>query len=178
MNAVICGSAGIALLVEDDRLFYDITSPETLVPRTPEEYSFLFAGSRDVEFLDDVSRDEVDRRLARAVARARALHLALLLIDGTWSAATRRAAAAELESLSPSTKTMTTSERALLPSATGRRGGAERAAAMRGRSNTCAARRSHQGAALDHLKCGSHGRKQLADMRPTGTPICSHELRR
>ena len=100
MNAVICGSAGIALLVEDDRLFsYDITSPETLVPRTPEEYSFLFAGSRDVEFLDDVSRDEVDRRLARAVARARALHLALLLIDGTWSAATRRAAAAELESL-------------------------------------------------------------------------------
>ena len=100
MNAIISGNAGIALLVDGEQLSsYHIDSPEKRVPRGPEEYPLLFAGNSDLEFLDDVTPEEVHRRLTRAADRARSLNLALLLIDGTWSAATRESAGTELESL-------------------------------------------------------------------------------
>lgn len=100
MNAIISGNAGIALLVDGEQLSsYHIDSPEKRVPRSPDEYPLLFSGNGDLEFLDDVSAEEVDRRLTRAVDRARSLNLALLLIDGTWSTATREHASQQLEHL-------------------------------------------------------------------------------
>jgi hypothetical protein len=100
VNAVISGRARIALVQDGDQFFsIDADKPEQTTPRQRWEYRFLFNGVVDLDFVEDVDRTEVVRRLTAAARRERALHFALVLIDGAWTTERRRSAAADLESL-------------------------------------------------------------------------------
>ena len=52
MNAVISGSAGVALLVDGDRLSsIDIGALDEVVPRSSTEVRLLFGDSGDLQFV-------------------------------------------------------------------------------------------------------------------------------
>lgn len=98
MNAVISGRAGVALLLQGDRLFsLDLDKPEELIPRRPDEYHLLIGEGTDLEFLEEVDPAAVRQRLENAVCREEALDVSLLLLDGGLADAIRNQAAADLE---------------------------------------------------------------------------------
>ncbi len=100
MDAAISGATRLAFLVEDDGLAsIHLDAPGQVIPRQPSEYWLLLGDAHDVEFVEDVDRAEVERRLVAAAHRERALHHASILLDGSWSGATRRRASAELNEL-------------------------------------------------------------------------------
>lgn len=100
MEAVISGQAGVALLLDGEALFSMHKSrPGALVRRRSGDSRWLLGEAKDLEFLEGVSPDQVSHHLEQASARADALHLALILLDGSLAHDTRRSAAEELEEL-------------------------------------------------------------------------------
>jgi chromosomal replication initiator protein len=101
VNAVISGQAGVAVLVDGARLATLHVGSAEPRDRRSEEVRLLVGDAADLEFAEDVELQEVTRRLDLASDRCDALHLALLLLDGTLTADTRRTAAGELDELLP-----------------------------------------------------------------------------
>jgi recombination protein RecA len=100
MDAIISGRAGVALLVEGDRLHsFEVGEPLTLWPRRPSEVRLLFDDAPDLRVLENVSHEEAARQLEHAADRADALDLTLLLLDPELPAKDRAEAAAALEGL-------------------------------------------------------------------------------
>lgn len=101
MQAVISGQAGVALLVEGDRLSsIHAGKTDEVVRRRNREIPYLFGDARDFQFLEDVELPEVARELELATTKADALHVALILLDPQLTHDTRREAAEELTELS------------------------------------------------------------------------------
>jgi hypothetical protein len=65
------------------------------VPRSPHEFPFLFGEGTDLEFIENVERDEVIRKLTAAVDKDTAPYLALMVLDGELPEDIRREAATE-----------------------------------------------------------------------------------
>ncbi|MEA2562780.1 MAG: polymerase sigma-70 factor, subfamily [Acidobacteriota bacterium] len=100
MNAVISGQSGVAVLVDGPRLAsLHAGSDAAPVDRSPGELRFLLGDARDLEFLEDITPEEVGSRLQVATLKYDALHLTLILLDPELSHDTRRTAAEELDEL-------------------------------------------------------------------------------
>lgn len=100
MNAVISGQSGVAVLVDGVWLAsMQAGGDEAPVERSRGEVRFLLGDARDLEFLEDISPEEVRTRLEVATSKYDALHLALILLDRELEHDTRRTAAEELEEL-------------------------------------------------------------------------------
>lgn len=100
MQAVISGHAGVALLLDGPELSsVHVEDLEKVVPRRESEAYLLFGGAKDLQFLEDVSIEQVRSHLEFASARIDALHLALIVLDGDLTEETRREAAVELDTL-------------------------------------------------------------------------------
>ncbi|WBS05141.1 hypothetical protein OU994_13090 [Pseudoduganella sp. SL102] len=100
MNAVISGASGMALLVDAGSFHsFHLKSPDTRRLRQPEEYALLFGGDPSVEFLENVTEEEVLSRLRDAVEIERATRFMLLLLDGAWPTDVRVEAAKKLEDM-------------------------------------------------------------------------------
>jgi tetratricopeptide (TPR) repeat protein len=100
MNAVVSGHAGVALLLEGQKLSsLHADRPGQVFPRSTYDVPFLLGEAKDLEFLEAADLVAVSHRLDLATNKVDALHLALILLDGTLSAETRSTAAEELEEL-------------------------------------------------------------------------------
>ncbi len=98
MNAIISGSAGIALIVDGKKLFsIDIDRLGELVPRRADEVRFLFGDARDQWFVEKVDADAARRLLEQEWDRAEALAVTMILLDSGLSEETRLQAAYDLE---------------------------------------------------------------------------------
>jgi hypothetical protein len=100
VDAVLSGHAGVALLLDGDKLSsLHFEDSDEALPRSPGEVHLLFAGAQDLEFLENVGLEEVRGHLDLAGTRVDALHLALNLLDSELSHETRRCTAEDLEEL-------------------------------------------------------------------------------
>jgi hypothetical protein len=100
VNAIISGQSGVAILAHAEGLASLPAGHGTeVVRRSPSEARFLLGDAQDLQALENVELDEVSRRLALATTQMDALHVALLLLDGSLSPDTRQEAAAELQEL-------------------------------------------------------------------------------
>lgn len=98
MKAWVSGQAAVAVLVEGETISsFELDSPNLLVPRQAGDLSHLFADATDVVELAETTREQVVAELELSWRKDRALHLLLLLLDGTAEAPTRRLAAECLE---------------------------------------------------------------------------------
>lgn len=97
MDAVVSGHAGVALLLDGDRLSSIHFGDDEVVPRSPAEVSLLFSGAGDLRLFRNVEPEEVREQLDLESKRIDALHLALILLDSELSEETRQIAAEELE---------------------------------------------------------------------------------
>jgi len=100
MKAAISGQAGVAVLIDGEALAsMHAGEAGVLVSRRPDEIRFLLGDARDLDFVEERDLSAIQVRLELATSRYDALHLALILLDGTLAPDTRRTAAEELESL-------------------------------------------------------------------------------
>jgi len=100
VNAIVSGQSGVAILAHAEGLASLHAGRGTeVVRRSPSEARFLLGDALDLQALENVELEEVSRQLALATAQMDALHVALLLLDGSLSADTRQEAAAELQEL-------------------------------------------------------------------------------
>ena len=99
MQAVISGQAGVALLLEDQRLRSLHAGTAEIIPRRPREIPYLLGDATDLQFLEDVEIPEVSGQLEIATAQADALHIALILLDPELPQDVRCDAANELAKL-------------------------------------------------------------------------------
>lgn len=100
MNAVISGQAGVALLVDGERMSsLRASRPGEVIRRSPGEVPLLFGDAKDLQFLEETDIEEVSRRLEEARYEVDALHLALILLDESLSPEARTSAAEELEEM-------------------------------------------------------------------------------
>ncbi len=100
MNALISGQAGLALVVDGDRLAtIHAHEPDVLVDRHAGELPFLIGEGRDFVPVENASRAEIPRRLQQAQDREDTLELALMLMDPELSDDLRMETAGELEEL-------------------------------------------------------------------------------
>ncbi len=100
MEALISGSAGIALVMDGDQFAsIHVDEPERTVPRDPAEYHYLIGEGKDFITVEDVTRDEVVRQLNLAYDSDDALMLVLILQDPELPEDIRRDAVTDLEEL-------------------------------------------------------------------------------
>jgi hypothetical protein len=100
MDAVVSGRAGIALLMDGERLLsLHAGRPGEVVQRHDGEVRWLLGEAKDLEFLENVDLKQIALHLDLASGKADALHLALILLDAGLSHDTRRSAAEELDDL-------------------------------------------------------------------------------
>jgi RNA polymerase sigma factor (sigma-70 family) len=98
MNAILSGSAGVAVLVDGGSLFsIDIDRLDEVVPRRPREVPYLLGDAEDQQVVENVDAETVKRLLDEAWRGTETLQLALILMDGDLSDETRALAATELE---------------------------------------------------------------------------------
>jgi acyl carrier protein len=97
VHAVVSGHAGVALLLDGNRLWSIHFGEDKVVPRSPSEVSLLFAGAGDLRLLRNFTPEQVREQLDFESTRIDVLHLALILLDAGLSDETRRTAAEELE---------------------------------------------------------------------------------
>ena len=71
MEAMISGRTGVALVMDGDQ-FASIhaDNPDRTVPRHPGEFHFLVGEGEDFVTVENVTRDEIVRRLLAAAPRA------------------------------------------------------------------------------------------------------------
>ncbi|MFL6263977.1 MAG: hypothetical protein ACJ76Y_30175 [Thermoanaerobaculia bacterium] len=100
VNAIVSGQSGVAILAHAEGLASLHAGRGTeVVRRSPSEARLLLGDAQDLQALENVELEEVSRRLDFATAQMDALHVALLLLDGSLSSDTRQEAAAELQEL-------------------------------------------------------------------------------
>lgn len=100
VNAIVSGQSGVAILAHAEGLASLQAGQGTkVVRRSPSEARLLLGDAQDFQALENVELEEVSRRLDLATAQMDALHIALLLLDGSLSADTRQTAAEELQEL-------------------------------------------------------------------------------
>ena len=100
MNALISGQAGLALVVDGDRLAtIHADDPDVTVDRHAGEVRYLVGEGRDFVPIENVARDEIVRELLVAQDREDALELALILLDSEMPDDIRQESAQELEEL-------------------------------------------------------------------------------
>jgi len=100
VNAIVSGQSGVAILAHAEGLASLHAGRGTeVVRRSPSEARFLLGDAQDLQTLENVKLEEVSRRLDLATAQIDALHVVLLLLDGSLSADTRQEAAGELQEL-------------------------------------------------------------------------------
>lgn len=100
MHAVISGRAGVAIVVEGDRLSsISACEPHVSVPRRADEVPLLLGEAQDLRFLEDISVDEVRRHLEEDTSAEESLHLALILLDTDHTNDLREKAADVLDKL-------------------------------------------------------------------------------
>lgn len=100
MDAVVSGRAGVALLLDRERLrSIQVGRLGEAVQRCDEDIRWLLGDAKDLEFLENVEPDDVAQYLDLASAKADALHLALILLDPQLTSDTRQDAAKELTEL-------------------------------------------------------------------------------
>lgn len=100
MKAIVSGRAGIAFLFKGEDAFYIRYPGGAAVPCHMEDFSFLFGDARDLQFLEDAAVSDAEALLRGEVAKAQALQIILILLDGTdggYPAQVRSSAAADLE---------------------------------------------------------------------------------
>ncbi len=70
MNALVSGQAGLALVIDGDRLAsIHAADPEVMVDRQPRELRFLIGEGRGFVPLENVSREEISRQVSLAQDR-------------------------------------------------------------------------------------------------------------
>jgi hypothetical protein len=100
MRTIISGQAGTAFVLDGEESWsIDVHDPDTRVPRRPSECALVFADASDLQFLENVSGDDVVRRLQEAVDNDEALYLALMIFDDKVDDDIRADAIPELEEL-------------------------------------------------------------------------------
>jgi hypothetical protein len=100
MNAVISGRSAVALLLDGDRLAsIHADAIDQPVPRQPADLPFLFGDGYDLQFLENVTSQDVAHHLKLARDSDEALHLALIVLDSELSEEVRQEAAAALDEL-------------------------------------------------------------------------------
>ena len=100
MQAVISGSANVALMIDGERLSsIHADNMEETVARRPGDFRYLFGDAQDLEFLEDVDDAEIRARLETAHDAEEALHLTLFLFDSDLPTDVRQDAAGELDGL-------------------------------------------------------------------------------
>ena len=100
MDAIVSGSAGVAVLVDGDRLAsIHAGAPGCVVNRSAADIHLLLGESIGIEVLEDVSKDDIVEYLGLAQEREQALQLFVILLDSELSAGVREEAAGALEEL-------------------------------------------------------------------------------
>jgi tetratricopeptide (TPR) repeat protein len=100
MQAFVSGQAGVALLVDGEKLAsLHADRPDEMVSRSRRDIPFLFRDVTDLEVFEGVNVQKATARLDLATAKADALQLTLLLLDPELSADIRQEAATELTDL-------------------------------------------------------------------------------
>jgi RNA polymerase sigma factor (sigma-70 family) len=100
MNAIISGRNAVALLLDGDQLkSLHADAIDTLVPRKPADLPFLVGDANDLQFLENVTPEEIAAHLKRAQDDDEALQLLLILLDPELSEGVRQEAAEALEEL-------------------------------------------------------------------------------
>ncbi len=100
VSAIVSGQSEVAILAHAEGLAsLHAGRGMEVVRRSPSEVRFLLGDAQDLQALENVELDEVSRRLDLATAQMDALHVALLLLDGSLSTDTRQTAAEELQEL-------------------------------------------------------------------------------
>ena len=100
VNAIVSGQSGVAILARAEGLASLHAGRCTEAVRcSPSEARLLLGDALDLQALENVELEEVSRRLDFATAQMDALHVALLLLDGSLSTDTRQTAAKELQEL-------------------------------------------------------------------------------
>jgi hypothetical protein len=115
MDAVVSGSAGVALLVDGDRLWSlrrTVAGVER-VERRASELRYLLGDARDLAFLEDSDEAAALRELDAAHGGVAALHLALMLCDPSTSDKAAGLSAGELDALLASAEVAERAERIL-----------------------------------------------------------------
>ncbi len=100
MDAILSGSANVALLIEGDRC-WSLRRTSTGIDRVPRSHDlgYIFGDASDLAYLEDTSEAAVLRELGIAHAGVKALHLALMLCDPATSLEVARLGCLELETL-------------------------------------------------------------------------------
>jgi DNA-directed RNA polymerase specialized sigma24 family protein len=100
MEAFVSGRAGVAILVDGDRLSSIRLEPLVApTPCTTRDVRFLLGDARDVLVVEGETVDEIRAHLVVARAHDDALQLALFTLDAELSEETRRESALALEEL-------------------------------------------------------------------------------
>jgi tetratricopeptide (TPR) repeat protein len=98
MDAIVSGSAGVAVLLDGDKVASIHTEePEMVVDRSAADIHLLLGENNNVEVIEDVCKDEVVEHLKFTRDRELALQLFLILLDSELSTSVREEAAAALE---------------------------------------------------------------------------------
>ncbi len=100
MEAVVSGRAGVALLLNGERVYsIHVDDPGQFVPRRSADLPYLLNDADDLRFLRDVGVEAVQEALESASVEADMLALFLIVVDGSRSEGIRGKAAAALETL-------------------------------------------------------------------------------
>lgn len=100
MEALISGRAGLALVVDGDRLAsIHAADPEFMVPRQPADFRYLAGEAQDFVPYENLTREEIVSELLLAEDREDALRLILTAQDPDLPDDIRREAVDELEKL-------------------------------------------------------------------------------
>ncbi len=100
MDAIVSGSANVALLIEGDHC-WSLRPTSAGIERVPQPHDLghIFGEASDLAYLENTSEAVVLRELAIAHAGVKALHLALMLCDPETSVQAARLGGVELEAL-------------------------------------------------------------------------------
>jgi hypothetical protein len=100
MDALISGQAGVAILLDGDKLFsVGREKPDIIVHRQEREINFLLGDAEDLELFSGIDLPGVVKQLHMSCCRVDALHLILILLDPEISPRTRQLAASKVETL-------------------------------------------------------------------------------
>ena len=100
MDAIVSGSAGIAVLMENGRLaLIHEEDPGKVVRGSVADVHLVLGEGNSAEVMEDVCKDDVIEHLKLARVKELALHLVLILLDRELSGNVREEAAEALEEI-------------------------------------------------------------------------------
>src|SRR5258708_33905212 len=100
MNAAVSGRAGIALLLDGERLFsFDVEEQDRLVQRRRSDLPYIFGGASDLRYPEDVTLEEARAGRPRGIKSSLGLDLPPILLSPQHSKASRTTVSVELYEL-------------------------------------------------------------------------------